>query len=158
MDHVSQADFARLMKVTPKTVSVWKSRGRIVVVDDLVDVETSRRRILQFARSRSKALAGAKRLGNMNAELLPNAFPISDEGNALQPTRYADGAVYDNPANLPEAPVSASSAIAEGAYDLVAVLLGRLPMAEICEVVRRWTQALDRGVDEVLGRRSRPES
>ncbi|GAB0118733.1 hypothetical protein [Acidisoma sp. 7E03] len=42
---ISQAEFGRLMGVSRKTITDWKSKGRIVMLGDLVDREASLRKL-----------------------------------------------------------------------------------------------------------------
>jgi phage terminase Nu1 subunit (DNA packaging protein) len=42
---VTQAQFASMMKVAPKTVTVWKQRGHLVLHGDKVDVAASKARL-----------------------------------------------------------------------------------------------------------------
>jgi hypothetical protein len=44
---VSQAEFARLMGVAPKTATVWKQRGYLVLHGDKVDVAASKARLAE---------------------------------------------------------------------------------------------------------------
>lgn len=62
---VSQADFARAMKVSRKTVTKWKNEGKIVMVGDLVDDHSSRESLEKFT--------GAKGVIH-HQKLLPSPF------------------------------------------------------------------------------------
>lgn len=52
-DLVTQAAFARLKGVSRKTVTQWKGEGRIVMVDDLVDVKASQKKLEANTRPRA---------------------------------------------------------------------------------------------------------
>lgn len=54
---VTQAEFAALMNVSKKTVTVWKQDGRLVMSGSKVDVEASRRRIEQTGGTRPDVAA-----------------------------------------------------------------------------------------------------
>lgn len=57
-DFVTQAEFARIMKVSRSTVTrTWKQAGRLVMVGDLVDVAASRERIAQTNGGRDDVTA-----------------------------------------------------------------------------------------------------
>lgn len=50
---VTQAEFSRMKGVSRKTVSEWKREGRIVIVDGMVDVERSQKKLLAASRHRA---------------------------------------------------------------------------------------------------------
>jgi hypothetical protein len=47
---VNQAEFARLMDVSRKTVTVWKGRNLLVLQGDLIDVEASKKILKKYRR------------------------------------------------------------------------------------------------------------
>ncbi|WP_298284839.1 hypothetical protein [Acidocella sp.] len=57
---VSQAQFAREMGVSRKTVTIWKSEGKIVMDGDLVDLAASRLELEKFSSPRAEARRGGK--------------------------------------------------------------------------------------------------
>ena len=56
---VTQAEFSRMKGVSRKTVSEWKREGRIVIVDGMVDVERSQKKLLAASRHRAKGRRAA---------------------------------------------------------------------------------------------------
>ena len=68
---VTQAEFSRMKGVSRKTVSEWKREGRIVIVDGMVDVERSQKKLLAASRHWNGAPCGcyppARRRGEGNA-------------------------------------------------------------------------------------------
>lgn len=143
---VTQAEFAKLMDVSRKTVTVWKRAGRIVMVGELVDADASRARFLSYATSRSKGFQGAdreRRKGNngdarVTADAAPGnsaVVPVTRAAAVYDPPRQ-----FDNPANLPEAPVNAATAIGGGASDLARLLAPLLPMHVLRPLVEAWVR------------------
>jgi hypothetical protein len=75
---VKCAEFARLMKVSRKSVSVWKNDDRLVMIDDRVDVAASRAKLEKYSSSGSKAYSGARGMAPQSNEATPvgNAPPV----------------------------------------------------------------------------------
>ena len=101
---VSQAEFAKLMNVSRKTVTVWKQDGRLVMTGNKVDVEASKRLIEQTGGTRpdvaerhAAARTGKKsdpktetpqeKFAAMRAAAAPQAEPAEKIGNSLQAAR-----------------------------------------------------------------------
>ena len=53
---ISQAEFGRLMGVSRKTITDWKSKGRIVMLGDLVDREASLGKLADAGNVRARAV------------------------------------------------------------------------------------------------------
>lgn len=58
---VSQAEFGRLMGVSRKTITEWKSKGRIVMIGDHVDREASLGKLADAGNVRAKAVTSGER-------------------------------------------------------------------------------------------------
>lgn len=101
---VTQAEFAKLMNVSRKTVTVWKQDGRLVMTENKVDVEASKRLIEQTGGTRpdvaerhAAARPGKKsappaetpqeKYAALRAAAAPQAEPAEKIGNSLQAAR-----------------------------------------------------------------------
>jgi len=62
---MNQQDFAAMMRVNQSTVSRWKSRGWLVFVEGLIDVDASKKRLLdrRGTLGRIDSTAASKRSG-----------------------------------------------------------------------------------------------
>jgi ribulose kinase len=127
---VSQAEFAKLMDVSRKTVTTWKKRDRIIMIDDLVDVEASRALMTRYCSSGSKAYRGA-------TKALPKSNNPAEQVTAAV---YDPPAYYENPANLPEDVVHTSVAISGGASDLAYILVKHIGIDRARPIVAEWVQ------------------
>lgn len=58
---ISQAEFGRLMGVSRKTITEWKSKGRIVMIGDQVDREASLGKLADAGNVRAKAVTSGER-------------------------------------------------------------------------------------------------
>ncbi len=124
---VSQAEFARMMRVSRKTVTKWKGADRILMDGDLVDVERSRDRLLRYTSSSSKAYQGAVTLAD------------KPEAQVTDRAVYADGAEYDEFTNLPPEVLTASVAIGSGASEMALLLARhRMPIPQVRQMVGEW--------------------
>lgn len=100
----TQAEFAALMNVSRKTVTVWKQDGRLVMSGTKVDIEASKRLIEQTGGTRpdvaerhAAARAGEKaepatetpqeKFAAMRAAAAPLGDPAEKIGNSLQAAR-----------------------------------------------------------------------
>jgi hypothetical protein len=140
MSLVSQAEFARLKKVSGKTVSQWKSEGRIVIVEGKVDVEASQEKLLHNSGHRAKGRRAPVTPTTARAAKVTPDLHDGITGVITQPAVYADGATYDNPANLPPAVVDMSTTISGGASDLAFILLQRIGIDRARPIVDEWVQ------------------
>jgi hypothetical protein len=61
---VNQQDFAKIMGVTPKSVSKWKKGGKLVMQDAMVNVEASKARLKQYHRGGGMAASLQGNQGN----------------------------------------------------------------------------------------------
>ncbi|HTI01485.1 MAG TPA: hypothetical protein VL752_11115 [Acidisoma sp.] len=90
---LSQAEFARLMGVSRKSVTDWKRKGLIVMLGDLVDREASLRRLVDAGNARALTVilgtAELVTLPNEPVSLLPSAKPAghSQGNNVGRPPR-----------------------------------------------------------------------
>jgi hypothetical protein len=140
MSLVSQAEFARLKKVSRKTVSEWKSEGRIVITGGKVDVEASQKKLLHNSGHRAKGRrAPVTSTAARSAKVTPGLHTRAEEVTTVAAV-YADGAVYPNPANLPPAVVDMSTAISGGASDLAFILVQHLGVDQARPMVGQWVQ------------------
>ena len=124
---VTQAQFAKMKSVTAAAVSQWKKEGRLVLVDKKVDVAATEERLLKESSYHSKRIKPA------------SAADVKFPELNVKAAVYADGSVYDNPANLPPGVTDVSVAIFDGAFDLGALLLKHgLPIVEVRYLVDAW--------------------
>jgi hypothetical protein len=133
---ITQAEFARRMNVSRKTVSVWKNEGRLVIFDGNVDEEASRIRLTQCATRRSKRGGSEPQKVTPELEKGNNAVPQVTPAAAI----YDPPASYGNPANLPDVVVNAATAISSGAHDLAELLAGHMPLAMLRPLLEAWVQ------------------
>ena len=139
MTLVSQAEFARMKGVSRKTVTQWKSEKRLVFAGKLIDVAASQAELLQQA---SHASAGKRAPVTQAAEKVTGNSASAETGNAA---RYANGATYGNPANLPDEVVAMSSAIGSGALDMARLLRPHLSLPLVKALVTEWARAMRNG-------------
>lgn len=76
---VNQAEFARLMDVSRKTVTTWKARNLLVLSGDLVDVEASKKVLKKYRRE------GVPSVTSTTAAARKTARPGNSAGNAKKP-------------------------------------------------------------------------
>ena len=75
---VSQADFARLIRVDRSVVTRWKQAGRLVLgADGLVDVDASRARLAE-TRSPEKSVVAERHSANRGAPVDIPDLPTKD--------------------------------------------------------------------------------
>jgi hypothetical protein len=140
MTQVTLAEFSRLKSVSRKTVSEWKSEGRIVIVDGKVDVEASQKKLLRNSGHRAKGRRAAVTPPTARAaKVTPDLHDGTAEVTTV-PAVYASGVTYDNPANLPPAVLDMSTAISGGASDLAFALVPHLPVDTVRGIVETWTR------------------
>jgi hypothetical protein len=140
MTKVTLAEFSRLKGVSRKTVSEWKSEGRIVIVDGKVDVEASQKKLLHNSGHRAKGRRAAvtpppARTAKVTPDLHDGAAEVT-----TVPAVYASSVTYDNPANLPPAVLDMSTAIGGGASDLAFALVHHLPIDTVRGIAGAWVQ------------------
>ena len=136
---VSQAEFARMKGVSRKTVTEWKAEKRLVFAGKLVDVAASQASLLRYSSGRS---AGKRAPVTQAAEKVTGNSASTGTGNTA---RYASGAIYGNPANLPDEVVVTSSAICSGAIDMARLLRPHMPMLLVKALVAAWVRAMRNG-------------
>lgn len=78
---VTQAEFSRLMGVSRKTVTKWKSQGKIMMDGDLVDVPASREALDKFTGSKGAIRVTPNPDGAGNTKGRGNIPPAPEEGN-----------------------------------------------------------------------------
>jgi hypothetical protein len=138
MTQVTLAEFSRLKGVSRKTVSEWKSEGRIVMIDGRVDVEASQKKLLHNSGHRAKGRRAAVTPPTARAA---KVTPDLHDGTAevtTAPAVYANGADFGNPANVPDQVLDMSTAISGGASDLAFALVRHLPLDTVRGIVGAW--------------------
>ena len=129
MTLVSQAEFARQKKVSRKSVTRWKNEGRIIIVDDRVDVEATQAKLLRDSSHRAKGRRSAV-----------TSAPIT--------TAQVTEAVREP---LDDYPASMSAMVYGGASDLAVILLrSGMPQAHVAALVDEWLTEARRGATELL--------
>src|SRR5579859_6990272 len=117
---VTQADFARIHGVSRKTVTRWKSEGRIVMAGDLVDVEASNASLDSQGRSRVTPVTRG------NASLPGNGIrgAVAPSGNAqgsADDAQVTDEATPFERAHQTGFHAGFASGVCEIAFDLPAI-------------------------------------
>jgi hypothetical protein len=153
----TQAEFARLHSVSRKTVTKWKSEGRIVMAGDLVDVEASNASLESQNRSRVAAVThgnghspgngirgAAAQSGNAqgsgdDAQVTDEATPFERAHQTGFHAGFASGVTelaFDLPA------IASSAALAVGATAPIArglaVEFAKRLIAQMAEVQDQW--------------------
>ena len=146
---VSQAEFARMKRVSRKTVTEWKNENRLVFDGKLVDVAASQAALLRNSSGRS---AGKRAPVTQAAG---RAAGNTSDGVTGNTARYTDGADYGNPANLPDPVLDVSLAISSGAYDFARLLRPHMPMPMVKALVAAWVEAQRNGY---VGGPGKPET
>ncbi|WP_413506697.1 RNA polymerase subunit sigma-70 [Serratia proteamaculans] len=76
---MNQSDFAKLHGVSRKTVTTWKARGWLVLVDDDIDVEASNANIERFRKTVTRP--EKKSVGNKQGNKTGNRSAGNKSGN-----------------------------------------------------------------------------
>lgn len=114
---VNQAEFARLMDVSRKTVTTWKARNLLVLAGELVDVEASKKVLKKYRRE------GVPAVTSKTAAARKTARPGNSAGNAKKPpsgnTKAAPRTPRKKPPPEPGTPeFEAGEFVASGAANL----------------------------------------
>jgi hypothetical protein len=131
---VSQSAFARLKNVSGKTVSEWKTADLLVFSGKSVDVAATQAKLLTYSSHRAK--------GRLRPVTQPSTQVAGDT------PQYANGAAFDNPANLPDEVCITSSMIEGGAYEMARLLAQHLPLPATRAMVGAWVETMR---DEIVG-------
>lgn len=130
MNFISQADFARLHKVSRKTVTTWKKRGYIELSGGLVDVERSNAKLASSGRVTLQGVTSGAAEVTGNSGMSPAALLWETAGP------HRDHAL------------GMASMISPS--ELAALLLRYLPQATVRPLVAEWIATGRRGGSEIL--------
>ncbi len=119
---ITQADFAREMGVSRKTITQWKSDGRIVMIGNLVDAAASRALVDETTGSLSKKRRGVR-------------------AKVTEPARVTGKVTTYDPDLVPKSVSDIAWAIDSGAFDLAALLLPATPIDRVKAIVAEWVAA-----------------
>lgn len=128
--HTNQADFARLMNVSRKTVTIWKKRGYIEVSDGLVDVAASLAKLDGVGKGLPAAVTRAA---------------TSAAGNIFQ---ASTALLWDTAGPDRQWAIDVSTMI--DPWQLADLMLRYLPQAVVRSLIAEYTAAARRRADEIL--------
>jgi hypothetical protein len=132
---ITQAEFSRRMNVSRKTVSIWKSEERIVMVGDQVDEDASRLLLTQSSKKTRRRYLESR--AKVTEQVTGNS---AESKVTVTPAVYEPPASYGNPGNLPDKIVDVAMQIDGGAADMAWLLVPHLPISKTRQIVDAWTK------------------
>jgi hypothetical protein len=152
MTKVSQAEFARLWKVSRKSVTKWKEQERIVMDGALVDVEASELRFKKYSSGRMKTVLPR---ASVNTDSASQVTTKPGARKSLGP--WAEPEELHKGSGLPVYVEELAWTVDRGAEALMAILIADVvPREKIEKFVAGWVTLQQGTIADLLDRRIDP--